>query len=170
MPPAIPSDPSAGAAPRSIRLTLAYDESGIQVVDRTSVSKPVPPSAPPPASFGAPVRGAAAPVPADAVVAELRTGDDATMYRQIVEHAIPHDVEVFDPGVERGAYRHPVPPASGVFTVVVPDDAAAQDVVLIAGEASTAAVRTSAAPPARGGGHGGPVEVARFPLRGDHGG
>lgn len=141
--------------PRAIRLTVAYDETGVRVIDRTPVEKPVPPSAAELPALGA--QG----LPGHAVVAELRAGDDATTYRQIVEHAIPEDVEVFEPGVERGARRHPVPLAKGVFTVIVPDDESAESVVLLAGPRSRGAgMAPQAAAP------GAPVELTRFPLRG----
>ena len=99
-------------------------------------------------------------LPSDAVVTELRDAADATTYRQIVEHALPHDVEVFDPAVERGVRRHPQPLPSGVFTVIVPDDERADSVVLLAGPDSRGAEHgRQAGPP------GGPVELTRFPLR-----
>jgi hypothetical protein len=154
------ADPSG--RPGAIRLTLAYDDTGVTVIDRTPVDKPVPPSVPEPASFRAAPPRDAQPLPAHAVVTELRAPDDTTTYRQVVEHAIQHDQEVFDPSVERGVRRHPVPPPSGVFTVIVPDDRAADAVVLLAEPTSSGAARLApgeAAPAA------GPVELARFPLR-----
>ncbi len=157
------SDPTAGAA-RSIRLTLTYDEQGVRVVDRTPVSKPVPPSVPSAPSFGPRVAGAPPPLPDHAVVAELRSADDATTYRQIIEQAIPRDVEVFDPDVEHGMYRRPQPLSMGVFTVIVPDDQAAQDVVLLARDTG-APPGPSAAPPPGDAAAGAPVELARFSLR-----
>jgi hypothetical protein len=160
-----PSDPDAPAPPRSIRLTLAYDESGVRVIDRTPVTKPVPASVPAPPPSGAPARGAAQPLPTHAVVAELRSDDDSTTYRQIVEHAIPHDVEVFEPGVERGVRRHGVPLATGVFTVIVPDDEAASSVVVLAAPQSR-----MAPPDADTRALAGPVELTRFSLRGPDGG
>lgn len=103
-----------------MRLTFAFDEDGIRLVDRTPVEKRIPPSDdvvddPPPS----------------ALAAELRTAQDAATFRRVLHDAIPQDVEVFDP-VE-GVSRRPVAPASGSFTVLVPDDADAEDVVLVAG-------------------------------------
>jgi hypothetical protein len=156
-----PQEPSPQDDPRSIRLTLAYDESGVRVIDRTPVTKPAPPSAETvPAFTGA--RAGEPELPGHAVVTELRDAGDETTYRQVVEHAIPQDVEVFDPNVERGAWRHPQPLPSGVFTVIVPDDERAESVVLLAGPGSRGAERELEA-----GAVGGPVELTRFPLRGN---
>lgn len=153
-----PQEPSPHDEPRSIRLTLAYDEAGVRVIDRTPVTKPVPPSVEEAPAFTA--RAGEPQLPSHAVVTELRDAADETTYRQIVEHAIPHDVEVFDPAVERGARRHPQPLPSGVFTVIVPDDERAESVVLLAGPGSRGAEhgRQAGAP-------GGPVELTRFALR-----
>ena len=154
-----PQEPSPQDEPRSIRLTLAYDEAGVRVIDRTPVTKPVPPSVEEVPAFTA-ARAGEPQLPSDAVVTELRDAADETTYRQIVEHALPHDVEVFDPAVERGARRHPQPLASGVFTVIVPDDERADAVVLLAGPDSRGAEHgRQAGPP------GGPVELTRFALR-----
>ena len=156
-------DADASGRRGAIRLTIAYGDAGVTVIDRTPVDKPVPPSVPEPASFRPEASRAARPLPTHAVVTELRAPDDTTTYRQVVEHAIPHDQEVFDPAVERGVRRLAVPPPSGVFTVIVPDDQAADAVVLLAEPASGGAARAlapDAAPPPAG-----PVELTRFPLR-----
>jgi hypothetical protein len=155
-----PQDPGGQEEPRSIRLTYAYDESGVRIIDRTPVTKPVPPSVEDRPAFTPTARGAEPALPSHAVVAELRSGYDATTYRQIVENAIPNDVEVFEPGVERGARRHPVPLPKGVFTVIVPDDEQAESVVLLAGPGSRSADQAlTAGPP------GAAVELTRSPLR-----
>jgi hypothetical protein len=143
---------SAPGEPGAIRLTFAYDETGVRVIDRTPVEKLVPAS----------VAEPAAAVPTHAVVAELRDRDDAAVYRQIVEQALPESTEVFEEGVERGMWRHPVPQVRGVFTVIVPDDAAAESVVLLAGP-GTRGAGMAAGPAAPGGA----VELTRAPLRGD---
>jgi hypothetical protein len=101
-------------------------------------------------------------LPPHAVVAELRDAGDATVHRQVVAHALPESTEVFEEGVERGMWRHPVPQARGVFTVIVPDDAAAESVVLLAASGTRAAGMASQAPPP-----GGSVELTRAPLRGN---
>ena len=155
-----PQEPSPQDEPSSIRLTLAYDEAGVPR-DRPDAGKrhrsrqdveEVP-------AFAA-ARAGEPQLPSDAVVTELRDAADATTYRQIVERALPHDVEVFDPAVERGVRRHPQPLPSGVFTVIVPDDERAESVVLLAGPDSRGAEHgRQAGPP------GGPVELTRFPLR-----
>ena len=155
-----PQQPGPPDEPRSIRLTLAYDESGVRVIDRTPVPKAAPPTADDLPAFTA---AAGEPqLPPDAVVTELRDAGDDPTYRQVVAHAIPHDVEIFDPALERGVRRLSRPLPSGVFTVIVPDDERAESVVLLAGPGSRAAERglpTAAA--------AGPVELTRFSLRGD---
>ena len=153
-----PQDPVLPDEPRSIRLTLAYDDSGVRVIDRTPVTKPVPPSVENVPPFAG-ARAGEPQLPSHAVVTELRDTADETTYRQIVEHAIPEDVEVFDPAVERGVRRHPQPLPSGVFTVIVPDDERAESVVLLAGPDSRGAEHGRQAAP------GGPVELTRFALR-----
>lgn len=134
----------------AVRLTFAYDPSGIRLIDRTEVHK----------SAGASIDPGVSP-PAGSIVAELRTNDDRPTFRRILPpDAVPSDVEVFDPGVPGGVRRHPTPPSSGVFTVVVPADAAADQVVLVGG--AQAAPQVSAE---EGDSERGPVVLARFSLQ-----
>lgn len=163
-----PAEAGSQARRPAIRLTFAYDESGVRVIDRTPVDKPVPPSVDsPPAARAA---DAPPPLPRDAVVTELRSQDDATTYRQVVTGAIPRDVEVFDPDLERGVRRHAVPLRAGVFTVIVPDDERAESVVLLGRATGTGARRAGVAPPP--GEVAGPaiVELGRFSVRESSGG
>lgn len=112
--------PGSPGPARAVRLTFAFDEDGIRLIDRTPVDKRIPPSD---AVVDDP--------PPDAFAAELRTAQDDATFRRVLHDAIPQDVEVFDP-VE-GVSRRPVAPTSGAFTVLVPDDADAAEVVLIVG-------------------------------------
>ncbi|WP_432513056.1 hypothetical protein [Kineococcus sp. SYSU DK001] len=140
---------------RAVRLTFAYDSSGIRLIDRTPVDKRVPPGEDP----------GAAPSP-DTVSAELRTAADRPTFRvRLSPYDIPQSTEVFDPGTERGVHRVPRAPTRGAFSVIVPDDAAAQDVVLLAGP-SVAAGPGPADATAR---TSGPQEIGRYRLREDGG-
>ena len=149
---------AAAAVPgprRVVRLTFAFDEGGIRLIDRTPVEKRIPPS-----------DDVVADPPPAALAAELRTSGDAPTFRRVLHEAIPQDVEVFDP--DQGVSRHPVAPASGAFTVLVPDDEDASDVVLVAGVDAVPAQpgiegqrAFRAAPP----GEPVPQELARFPFR-----
>ena len=144
---------------RALRLSFAYDESGIRVIDRTPVDKRVPPSA-----------DEAASLPAAALCAELRTAEGQTTYRRVLGNAIPLDIEVFDPDTERGVYRSPTPLPSGAFSVVVPDDGKAEQVVLLVGPAAAAhpslsGARSAVAPAAEMPDERGLVVVGRFRLR-----
>jgi hypothetical protein len=120
--PTVVADSRDEQGPMAIRLTFAYDATGIRLIGRASVDKRAPPSA-----------DGTAPLPAAALLAELRSYDNETTYRQIIRDALPLDVEVFDPDAERGVYRSPKPLPSGAFSIVVPDDSGAKDLVLVAG-------------------------------------
>ena len=91
------------------------------------------------------------------MAAELRSATGAPSYRVLVPHAIPADVEVFNP--DGTSHRDPTPPAQGVFTVLVPVDPDADEVVLLTRE------RQPTDQSAQAGGR--PVEYGRFPLRPD---
>ncbi len=140
-----------GQPPRAVRLTFSYDADGIQLVSRQAVTMRVPPGDDP-----------TAPVPATGFAAELRTPADDTTFRRVLHDAIPRDVEVFDPDLQRGMARAPVTRPSGVFTVLVPDDGRADEVVLLAGRED---VPPSFDVPPEADVGPGPVEVGRFRLR-----
>lgn len=135
----------------ALRLTFAYDASGIRLIDRTPVDKRVPPSEDP----------ASAPSH-EAVSAELRTAGDRPTFRvQLSPYDIPQSTEVFDPEADHGVYRIPVAPREGAFSIIVPDDDAAQDVVLLGGPTTTRPGFADA--PARASGP--PQVLGRFSLR-----
>ena len=106
--------------PRSLRLTFAFDASGLRLIDRTPRMKPAPPSDKIDAAPGR-----------EAIVAELRSASGAIVYRKRLHHPIPQDVEVFDPETE--PHREPVAPAKGSFSVVVPSMARAVEVIIDVG-------------------------------------
>jgi hypothetical protein len=108
--------------PRSLRLTFAYDEAGLRLIDHTPRMKPAPPSD---RLYAEPRR--------DAIIAELRTKDGAPLYRKRLYDPIPQHVEVHDP--ETGLRREPSAPRRGSFSVVVPSEQRADHVVIEAGPA-----------------------------------
>lgn len=138
----------------AVRLTFAYDASGIRLIDRTEVHKPAGPA------DEAPAPGAAA-----SVRAELRTAADRTVFRrELPPEALPTDAEVFDPAAEGGVRRDPTPLPSGVFTVVVPVDDDAEEVVLVADRGLAPDLPAGPSRPGAASAAG-PSELGRFPLR-----
>ena len=111
---------------RSLRLTFAYDDEGLRLVDRTRRLGVAPPTAPldrdpPPA----------------AVVVEVRAEGGGALYRTLLADPIPQSLESFDP--EAGLRRHAHAPPSGGFSAVVPAPEDATEVVVWAGPAVTLA-------------------------------
>ena len=138
-------------AGKAVRLTFAYDQDGIRLIDRTKVQKRPPEPAPEPD-----VRRAG-------LTAELRAAGDRATYRQTIDQGLPRDVEVFDPKLTRGVYRSPEPLREGAFSIIVPDDAEAEELVLLT--APEPARRRPGAGPTFSGAPGRPVEIARFRLK-----
>lgn len=106
--------------PRSRRLTFAYDEQGVRLVSHADRMKPAPPSDHLDAEPGRAT-----------IVAELRSRDDALVYRRTIPEAIPRGVEVFSPDGSIRRVDRALP--SGSFSVVVPLERRAGSVVLVAG-------------------------------------
>src|SRR5262245_38544836 len=100
---------AAGEAqqPGGVRLTFAYDASGIRLVERTPVGKAAPPGEDP-----------ATVAPGGVLTVELRTPGDAVTYRQALPRAMPQTIEVH--GGPGGLQRVPNRLTSGAFTAVVP--------------------------------------------------
>jgi hypothetical protein len=143
--------------PRAIRLTFSFGPDGIQLIDSQTIEKRVPASDPLPAEFDA-----------TTVAAEARTADEAPTFRAVIPQAIPRDVEVFDPDLPGGVRRDPSPPASGVFTVLIPEHDGAEHVVLLARPRAADVQRDQPDQegPVRDEQGARPVEVARFELPG----
>lgn len=141
-------DPPEDRPSRAVRLTFSFGPDGVRLIDRQVIQKRVPPTDDQPPMLDA-----------RTVTAEVRTAADAPVYRRVLPHALPVDVEVFDS--DGTAHRDPTPPERGVFTVVVPDDPDATDVVLLRREPDRGLVLDT---PQEG---GRPVEYGRFPLRSD---
>ena len=133
--------------PRSVRLTFAFDESGLRLIDRTPRMKPAAPS-----------DSITTEIPADAILLELQSQNDEVLYRKRLRDPIPQDVEVFDP--DGGPERVAQPPRRGSFSVTVPTDRRARQVVIQAG----AAVRIAQLPIERE--EGAPFALGRFSFRG----
>lgn len=106
--------------PRSLRLTFAYDSSGLTLVSHAKRLKPAPPSDP-----------LDQPVSPGGVVAELHTSQGERVYRQRLPAAFPSSVEVPDPDL--GMRRATARPERGTLSVVVPVRRHARQVVVVAG-------------------------------------
>ncbi len=132
---------------RALRLIFSYESGQVRLVSRQPVEMIVPPSDPP--------------LQAETHAGfwyELKDAADATLYRRLAHDPIPTSTEVFSN--ERGTgnlRRVPHAPASGVFTVVLPDVPEARFVTLASRPVESPAVARAAAQR--------PVEIARFDLR-----
>src|SRR3712207_4713291 len=94
------------AQPRSIRLTFAFDATGVRLVRRTPRDKPALPG-----------DDVARPAHPSRVVAEVRTADGRTAFRRTMDAGFGRRVEVFAPD---GLIRTVAAPRdSGVFSIVV---------------------------------------------------
>lgn len=107
---------------RSVRLTFAYDDDGLRLVDRTPRRRPAPRSAPldrepPPA----------------AVVVEVRAQGGGPLYRVLLADPIPQTLEAT--GADGTLRRHPYVAPKGAFTAVVPAPTEATVLVVEAGAA-----------------------------------
>jgi hypothetical protein len=137
--------------PGAVRLTFAYDTSGIRLVERTPVGKAAPPSEDP---------GTVA--PEGVLTVELRTPGDAVTYRQALPRVMTQTIEI-PSDVPGGLQRVPNLLTSGAFTAVVPADETATEVVLTAStEALPPGLQAALAAPAP---RDRPVELGRFRLR-----
>ena len=85
---------------------------------------------------------------------EVRSDQDETLYRWVMQDPLRQDVEVFSPDPKEPVTRRPVEKPSGSFSVVVPDLEEADHVALLSSRAP------SAHAPARPA-----TEFARFSLR-----
>jgi len=132
---------------KAIRLTMAYDATGVRVVSQQSVEMTLPPSDPAPAAA---VQG---------VWSELRDGQDNTSFRRRLHAPFRPDVEVFSGEPGRTVSRKPVENTSGVFVVVVPEIEGADQLVLVQGSQPGAGGAAATADAAVG-----PREIARFKL------
>jgi hypothetical protein len=107
------------AASKAIRLTFEYDGDQVRLLSQQRVDMVVPASAPVTGFDGH-----------KGVWAELKDGQNRTLYRQVMHNPLRGDVEVFSDDPARNVARHPTPQRKGVFVVLVPDTDEGREVVL----------------------------------------
>lgn len=144
--------PAGTRAPtgRSLRLTFAYDETGIRLAGSNRRSKPA-------------LRGddLSREAPVNAVTIELRTKDGSALHRRALRDPIPQSVEVT--GDAGKLQRIATPQPRGAFVVIVPDLDDATDIVIDAGAGVVLDQPGFAAPPVEGRRR---RELARFAMPG----
>jgi hypothetical protein len=138
-----PADPTQQAAPnRAIRLLVEYDQSGFSIAQSSSLETLAPAS-----------HALEVPRATSGFWVELRDAKKNVLYRRVMQHPVPTDVEVFDPEV--GVHRQAVEDPSGVFSVLVPDIPEAEEIAFVSSPMDPAkrqnAARQVAALPLRGG-------------------
>lgn len=145
--------------PKAVRLTFTFEGDEVRLVSR----QPVEMIAPPTDKLDGYEHE-------QGFWLEVRTGQDETLHRQVMQDPLRYDVEVFSPDPEQSVFRIPVGERSGSFTVVVPDLSEADHVALLSSGAPTAAARGMTPEAAARAPSGPATEFARFPLRPDRGG
>lgn len=118
---------------RSVRLTFAYDDDGLKLVDRTARRGAAPPTAPLDRD-----------PPPGAVVVEVQAEGGGALYRTLLADPIPQSLEAVDADGTLRRHAHAAP--RGAFTAVVPAPAEATMLVVAAGPAVTFAQPGLAAP------------------------
>lgn len=143
------------AVPRAVRLTFTYTGDDVRLVGRQPVEMVVPP---------------ADPVSQEAELGswvEVRSGQEATLYRRMMPDLFRHDTEVFSPDPQKSVSRAPLDDVAGSFSVVVPELDEADHVALLSSAlpSRAGAVGDQSAPGFTGAG-----EIARFAFRPEVGG
>lgn len=144
------------ASPRAVRLTFTYEGDDVQLVSRQPVEMVVQPTDP--------VSGQEAELGS---WVEVRSGQEATLYRRVVHDPFRHDTEVFSPDPQQSVSRAPLDVAAGTFSVVVPELAEADHVALLSSARSS---RAEAVEEEGTRDLAGAMEVARFAFRPEGGG
>jgi hypothetical protein len=125
----------------AIRLTFAYEGDTVRLVSRDRVAMLVPPSDELSGFAGQ-----------DGFAAEVREAGGSLVYRRVLAHPMPDDVEVFSDEPGQSIMRVPVERPAGLFVVVVPDSQEADHFALTGTLPSGAAAAD------------GPMEIIRVPL------
>ncbi|MFN2495593.1 MAG: hypothetical protein ABR608_06770 [Pseudonocardiaceae bacterium] len=132
--------------PRAVRLVFDYEGDDVRLVSRQPVEMVVPPTDP--------VSGQEAELGS---WVEVRSGQEATLYRRVIPGLFRADTEVFSPDPQYSVSRAPLDVPAGTVSVVVPELAEADHIALVssARPSRAEAVGAEGAPAAA-------VEVARF--------
>ena len=144
------------ALPRAVRLTFTYEGEEVRLVSRQPVEMIVPPTDKLSGYEGE-----------QGFWVEVRTSQDETLHRRVMEDPLRQDVEVFSPDPEQSVSRRPVEKPSGSFSMVVPDFDEADHVALMSSGAPSAAARGVSPEEAARAPSGSATEFARFSLRSD---
>jgi hypothetical protein len=134
------------AQPTAVRLTFTYEGDEVRLVSRQPVEIIIPPTDALSGYEGE-----------QGFWVEVRSGQDETLHRRVMDDPLRQDVEVFSPDPEQSVARTPVDKPSGIFTVLVPDLEEADHVALMSSAAPGIAPEMAARGPA--------TELARFSLR-----
>jgi hypothetical protein len=134
------------APPTAVRLTFTYEGDEVRLVRRQPVEMIIPPTDALSGYEGE-----------QGFWVEVRSGQDETLHRRVMDDPLRQDVEIFSPDPEQSVARTPVEKPSGIFTVLVPDLDEADHVALMSSAAPSIAPEMAARGPA--------TELARFSLR-----
>lgn len=142
--------------PRALRLTFSYEGDEVRLVGQRSLEMIAPPTDELSGHEGE-----------QGFWIEVRSDQDETLHRLVMQDPLRQDVEVFSSDPEQSVSRAPVEKPSGRFVVVVPDLAEADHVTLMSSGTPGAAAR-GVSPEAASRAPAGPAaEFARFSLRSD---
>ena len=131
---------------RVVRLTFTYEGDDVRLASQQPVEMIIPPTDALSGYEGE-----------QGFWVEVRSGQDETLHRLVMDDPLRQNVEVFSPDPEQSIARTPMEMPSGIFTVLVPDLEEADHVTLMSSAALGIAPEVAARGPA--------TEVARFPLR-----
>jgi hypothetical protein len=131
---------------RVVRLTFTYEGDDVRLASQQPVEMIIPPTDALSGYEGE-----------QGFWVEVRSGQDETLHRRVMDDPLRQDVEVFSPDPEQSVARTPVEKPSGIFTVLVPDLDEADHVTLMSSAAPGTAPEVATRGPA--------TEFARFSLR-----
>jgi hypothetical protein len=141
---------SEPATSRAVRLTFAYEGNEVHLVSQQPLEMMLPPTDALSGYEGE-----------QGFWVEVRSGQEETLYRSVMQDPFRQDSEVFSPDPEQTIARVPVEKPSGAFAVLVPDLDEADHVALMGSTAPGMALAATGRGPAS--------ELARFSLRPDDG-
>ena len=144
------------APPRAVRLTFTYEGDEVRLVSRQPVEMIAPPT-----DRLAGYEGE------QGFWIEVRSGQDETLHRRVMQNPLRRDVEVFSPDPEQSVVRVPVEKPTGSFSVVVPDLDEADHVALLSSGAPSAVGRDVPLEVAARAPTGPATEFAQFSLQPD---
>jgi hypothetical protein len=142
------------APPRALRLRFTYEGDEVRLASRQPVDMMAPPTDQLSGYEGE-----------QGFWIEVRSDQEETLHRRVMQDPLRQDVEVFSPDPEQSVSRAPVEKVSGSFVVVVPELEEADHVSLMSSGAPSAAARDVSTEAAARAPAGPATEFARFSLR-----